>query len=447
MLCVRPWCRVLVGVSAVALALAMPLSVFAEEADSAAMGGVLVDEATADLPAFSNIDLSDEDPLPRARKKVPVENPYDAVGLRVGRIIVFPTLELGATASSNPARVATGAEADVGLRLKPGLRLQSDWSRHQWTASASSELLRYMEQDDLSATRAEMASSLRLDARHSTRVTLETGYTLSSTGPSDRDVPNTAIENLVSHTLQASAAVEHDVGAGSFALRGGLLRGVYEDVRLSGGLSEDNGDRNYMEAALSLRGTFNRHAVLRPFGEVSYTPRVHDRRIDRNGLRRDSHGFGTTVGLQFAGDPLWSGEIAATLEVRDFEDGALKTEVAPGLLANLQWRPTELTRVDFTADVSLSETTAATDGATTTWNAGTTVTHALRDNLDLTAGMTGEISALSAALEFTFATRAGLEWKMNPNFSWSAAYEGTYVFSEGDDYHEQQVIAGIILKR
>jgi len=449
MVCIRTGFRVLLGVSVVALACAFGTArpALAQEPDEDVMEAAKAENQAVATP-LSQITLDDDTP-PLRRKREPPVDLYEAPGIRAGGVILFPTLELGTLASSNVARTGSGAQADAALLLKPGLRLESEWSRHQWTASASGEMLHYLENEEHSSTAAALSSTLRLDVRHTTRATLESGYALTSTGPSDRNVSNSAIENLVSHDLSFAAGVEHDVGAGTFRLRGGVERGIYEDVKLSGGLIEDNDDRNYTQLSLGLRGTFNPGAVVRPFVEAVYEPRVHDRRIDRNGLRRDSHGFSAVAGLVFADDTVWSGEIGASVVVRDYEDGAFKTKAAPGLLANLQWRPTELTTLDLTAEVSLAETTSANDGATTSWTAGVALAHALRDNLDVFGGVTGALSSQSSGQDLTLGTRTGLEWKMNPLFSWSAAYEGTYVFADtvGGDYDEHRLIASIILKR
>jgi hypothetical protein len=173
------------------------------------------------------------------------------------------------------------------------------------------------------------------------------------------------------------------------------------------------------------------------------------KKFDRNGLRRDSHGFVASAGLVIADDAVWSGEIAATIETRDYADSALDTEVAPGLAANLQWRPTTLTRIDLSSGVALNETSSATDGATRSWTAGATFTHALRDNLDLIGGLSGSVSEASSGTDVAVNTRAGLEWKFNPLLALSAAYEGAWLFADdaSDDYDEQRVVASIIMRR
>ncbi len=393
--------------------------------------------------------LDDAAPQLRRKRKLPAADPYAATGLRAGGLTYFPTLEIGGVATSNVANAASNAKSDVGLRLKPGLRVESNWSRHQFNASASSEIVEYLEENDLSTAGADATAALRLDIRHSTRLDLESGYTLTSTGAESSEVPDTASGNRLSHQLRASAALSHDAAVVETRLRTALTHEIFEDVKLTGGGKEDNADRNYTELSLGLRGTFNRGATLRPFAEIAYAPRIHDKSRDRNGLKRDSHGLTASLGLRIDDDPVWTGEIAATYLVRDYEDSTLKTVHAPGMLANLQWRPTELTRVDFSATASLGETASATDSATINWGAGATLTHAIRENLDVIGATTFSASKNNSGTDETYGARAGLEWKFNPLVSWSVFYDGTWF--DGDtaasDYNEQRLITSIILKR
>lgn len=445
--------RVLAAASLLMLAVAFPVS--AQDAGTFGMESEMEDGTVpppppppgSSTPAVKKTKI--EVPALRRKRKVPAADPFAATGLRRGGLTFFPTLEIGGVATRNVARVATGADADVGLRLKPGLRVKSNWSRHQLSASGSAEFLRYLEHNELSTSGADVQATLRLDARHDTRIVLESGYVLTSTGASNTEVPDTAVGNRLSHQMRIAAAVEHDAGFVETRLKVGLLRATFDDVKLSGGGIEDNDDRNYVEPSVALRGTFNRGAMVRPFVEVAYVPRIHDNRHDRNGLARDSQGVSASLGLRIDDDPVWTGEVAVGYLLRSYDDPALETVHAPGVLANLQWRPTELTKIDLSAMLGIEETASATESGTIGWSTGATVTQSVRDNLDLIAAASLGASKSNAGTDYTFGVRAGLEWKLNPFVSWMAFYEGSWYDSAAaaSDYDEQRVIASIILKR
>lgn len=439
----RPY-RVLATASLFVLAVALPAL-----AQDASDTDVPVDPSSGINP-FGFRGSKDTAP-PRVNKKsraVPVD-PYAAPGIRMGAFTVSPTLEMGTAATSNVAGASSGAKADAGLLLRPGLKVESDWSRHQFTASASGEMVRYLKEEDLSTQSADVQTTLRLDVLSGTTVEFQNGYTLTSTGSSSSEVPDTAIGNRLSHLLKSEVALRQEAGITEWRLATGLRREIFEDVALSGGGKEDNGDRNYTELGLSLRGTLNRGAIIKPFVEAGVSPRFHDREFDRSGLRRDSMGYSATLGLRIDNDPLWSGEVGATYQIRDYEDSSLGTVRAPGLLANLKWRPTELTAVDLTATLGISETASASDAATTAWNAGAKVTHALRDNLDLIGGASFSASENSGGTDLTYGVEAGVSWKMNPYLAWALMYDGEWLDSAsvGGDSDEHRMLASIILKR
>lgn len=386
-----------------------------------------------------------------APRRKPSENldPYAPQGLRLGTFTLFPTLETGVAVTSNVGGKPSNAKGDTGLLLKPGLKIESGWSRHEFSASVSGETVRYLNEGELSTHGVDAGANLRLDVRHGTQLEFESGYTLTSTGSASSEVPDTAEGNRLSHLFRAGAAVNHEVGFADIRAGSAIRRELFDDVKLSGGGSEYNSDRDYTEYGVSLRGTINRGAVFRPFAEVALTPRIHDKKRDRSGLRRDSKGYSGTLGLRVDDDPVWSGEAGLTYLIRDYDDAALDTERAPGLLANLQWRPTELTKVDLSASMDIAETASAMEGGRVTWSSGAKITHALRENLDVFGGGTFSSAKLGSGRENSYGAEAGLEWKFNPMISWSLLYEGTWLDSPGksDDYNEQRLLSGIILKR
>ena len=424
----------------------------AQEAEDLRLDAGAADEGSdpvTDLPPPPPPPLSIRDDEPIMRRRAASEtDPFAARGIRTGAFLLYPQLEIGMLATSNATSSADNPEADAALRLKPVFRLESNWSRHQLTVAASAETLRYLDNDDLSTNEANVDASLRLDVRESLQANFDMGYALTSTGSSDSEVPDSATGNRIDQNWRAGAGLTRTGGLIEGRIRAGLTRQTYGDVDLSGGGSEDNSDRNYTELDLSARATFNTAARIQPFLEAAFTPRFRDDKRDRNGLERNSQGYAISAGFQFADDPVWSGEFAATYLFRHYEDASLGWESAPGLVANLQWRPTELTTVDLSASAALEETSIAGEAARSSWDFGATLTHALRDNLDIYGGGTLALEEADGGLDRTFGAKAGLIWRANPYFAWSLGYEGSWFSGESsDDYDEHRLLAGIILQR
>jgi hypothetical protein len=393
------------------------------------------------------ITIGDDDlPLPKPKKAAEVVDPYAAPGLRLGAFTFFPEVKIGGVATSNAQGSADGT-SDLALEVTPSFRLESDWVRHKFTMSGDATVERLAEYEDLSSESGSVEAALRLDVRHTTTADFDMKYELQSSGGQNSEVPATAIGKRRDHTLSGSAAVTHDTGWAEARLKLGAERHLYDDVELSGGGSEDNGDREFTGYTVALRGTLERGTILSPFVEAAYEPRIHDREVDRNGVRRDSQGLRITAGLAIDDDPIWDGEVGASLLYRTYEDGSLEDQWVPGLTANLAWQPTDLTRFEFNAGVSLEETITADQSAIKRWSADIEATHALRENVDLKAGG-GFTFEDGSGTALTTEASLGIDWTINPYLLLSTEYEASWVdVSSSPNYGEHRLTSSVTLRR
>jgi hypothetical protein len=399
-------------------------------------------------PPPARITIGDDN-VDTPRRRASIEDAYAAQGLPAGAFRLYPSLEIGSVVSSNPRLVSAGAKPDIGLRLKPQLRFESNWVRHSLTGSASLEAQQFVDNKDIKSITGSVQGALRLDVRRTTRSDIDWNYSAISTGIEDSELPATATGARLDHTLGVAASVTHDFGGIEGRLRFSVARNLFGDVDLSGGGKEDNEDRNYTQLSFAARAGLRNGAMVQPYGEIAYEPRVHDNKLDRNGVARNSQGLRLSAGVTIADDPIWSGDIAANLELRDYTDDSLATALVPGLVADVTWQPTDLTRFEFNAGASLSETVAAGSSATKTWTAGVTATLALRENLDLSAGIRAELERSSGQSTLTTTGTLGMSWTLNPSLVLGASYEGTFVngATSGDDYTDHRLLTSIILRR
>jgi hypothetical protein len=386
--------------------------------------------------------------LPKPKKRKPKADPYAAQGFGSPVFRFYPTLEIGTAATNNVTRSSGKKKSDIALRLRPGISFASDWSRHSWTGSASADFLRYKDSKESSTSSASAQTALRLDVRRDTRASLAANYTRTAVNSGSGEVPLTALGSRVDQTMGASAALEHDVGPLTSQLRLSVTRNSYGDVKLSGGGTEDNADRDYTEVSAQLRGSLNRGAILSPYAEVAYEPRFHDKTKDRNGVKRDSQGLRLGLGVALDDGAIWSGEIGANVQLRRYADATLRNVVVPGISARVTWRPTDLTRFEFNTGATVAETVVAGSSANRTWNGSIDAIHALRDNVDLTAGIGLTADKTSTGTDWTTNSRFGVSWLVNPYVTWTAGYEGTFFngATAGSDYQEHRILTSIILK-
>ncbi|MEP7173945.1 MAG: outer membrane beta-barrel protein [Aestuariivirga sp.] len=408
------------------------------------------DEAPAEEPAvIPSLTITPEEEQAPLNVMRPILDPYAAPGLKLGGMALYPELETEAVYTSNVASSAADAKSDVGLSLRPSLRFESDWVRHSWTGRAAGDFTAYLENDDLNSTQIDAASKFRLDIRHTTRAEFDASYALGQESSADSEVPDTATGNRTDHTLAANAAIIHDFGGLEGRAKVGIERQIFEDVDLSGGGTEDNSDRNNYTPSLALRLSYTDPPALKPFVELAYAPRFHDKKIDRNGLHRDSQGLMASVGVTLDRGPFWSGEMALVYAMRDYEDSALATNDAIGINGNLTWSPTELTTVVVALATGLNESSSATSSGTRTWSGRIDIAHELRENVTLLGGLGVEFEKFSGGTDTTLSPNFGVEWQLNPTLAWTAGYDGTWVAAadSGGNYNEQRLMTGFVLRR
>ncbi len=389
-----------------------------------------------------------EEPAPAPQNNHDDTDPYAPLGLRSGGMTLFTSLETLATVSSNINQEKTGEDAGFGLTMRPSLSFESDWVRHSWKGEASADLLRYLHHSELATTSVNAETDFRLDIRRTTRAEFSASYDLNVDANIDTGVIGSEIGDATEHTAAAAAGLFHDFGPMEAGLRAGIERGLFEDVAVSGGGSQDNGDKDYWAPSLTLRATYTDPPLLKPFVEAGYERRVHDRRLDRNGEERDSHGLSLRAGVVLDDGPIWRGELAATYLVRQFDDGNLGSNDAVGLDGSLTWSPTELTAITFEFGTELLDSSIAGDVGGQSWSAGVEFTQGLRDNLDLLAGAGLTIDDERAGTDLTYEASLGLAWSLNRNVALTAVYDFTLLDAAvaAESYTDHRISAGVVLR-
>lgn len=370
-------------------------------------------------------------PPPRKRRQAGAD-PYAPVGIGSSALRLYPSITVGTVYTSNVNASPSKAQSDVGLLLKPSLRLESNWVRHSLTAALSGDLVYYARTGDANANSLDSSASLHLDVRRHTTANLDAAYAITAAGSAD---PR-------EDTLTGTAGVTQDFGPLATTFKAGATRKTFGD---SGG--QDNGDRDYVQPLLSLRTSFGLSDMLRPYVEASYNWRLHSQTPDRNGFDRDSIGYGLAAGLEIASGPIWAGDLGLTYLHRNYNDSALTAADALGLTGRMTWSPTELTRIVMSAGTSIDDATGAGQSGSPVWTAGVDVSHTLRDNLDLTAGASVELEDFGSTVDRTYDANLGLAWTLNPGLAWTAGYDLTWLDSgtAGASYVEHRVSTGLTL--
>jgi len=448
-------CHVLLSVCAVALLCCNPVQSLAQVAD---LRSTLTDDGTdapdatvVDVPSLPNAMQTnvqaDEAPLPSRPKVRP--DPYEPPGIGDGPIQYHASLETDGVFTSNVKTSSTNPHSDFGLRLAPTLSFATNWSRHEWHGTLIGDFIAYANTPSANSLTGSIETGGRVDVRRDTQIDFDTSLaTYLSTG-GDPEVPSDATGAARSWTFNAASGLTHDFGPFSTRVKLGLLRNAYDNVALSTGGVEDNGDRNYWEPSLAVRGTFGTYgARLKPYVELTYDPRLHDQVPDRNGQDRNSQGGGLAVGLNLDDGPIWMGDISANFIARDYEDPALNTAMALGLNGFVTWSPTPLWNIVASSGVTLSESEQIDVSAAPGWNGGLLIAYAVRENVKLKGGVTVSAINDSGGLDTTTVASLGADWQLNPYLSLSGSLQNTWfnAASGSGNYTEQRVTTGVVLR-
>ncbi len=148
---------------------------------------------------------------PEPRRRRAEVDPYAPQGIGNAGIRFYPSITAGTVHSSNVTNANSNPESDIGLRLRPELRAESNWIRHSLNAGVSGDFTRYRDHEELSTGTLNVFQRLRLDVRKHTTANIETSYALDDGGDTDP----------TEHTLSGSAALTQDFGAVTATLKAG----------------------------------------------------------------------------------------------------------------------------------------------------------------------------------------------------------------------------------
>ena len=330
-------------------------------------------------------------PAPKLRQTIE-DDPYAPFGWRFGGLTAFFGVGAGANFTDNVEQSETDRKSDVGLLIAPKFSIESDWSRHKFTAQGNGQFVRYAHESDYDTQEGEGRADLRLEVRRTTALDLAAFYILTQDTASAVDVPDDAIGTRNEEFYGGSVALEQIIGDFTTRFKSGFSREYYGDVTLPDDVVDTSTDQNYYELGFSWRTTYAPTPNLRPFVELAYLPRYRDKEKDRNGLSRSS--MAMPQRSAWASTLPRSGRVnsgcsicCATMTIR--RSIRLKSF---GPIGRITWRPSELTNVALSAATYLDEATdPGLERHTQLVGRPRPDSHELRENIKLLAGVGVEL--------------------------------------------------------
>ena len=287
-------------------------------------------------------------------------DPYEALGIKAGSLLILPAVELSAGYDNNPGHTPGGPGSST-FTVAPELHVRSDWPTNSFTADITGSYFWYGNDGALSPplNRPYLNSKLdgRIDVTRYTQILLENRYIITTDNPGSPNIQAGLAKLPINQTVGGTVGVNEQVGRFEGTLKGTIDRSTYASSHFTDGEIESNDDRAYDQYAGIFRLGYWLDPGLKPFVEVSEDTRQYDSPIDFFGENRSSNGTSAKVGGEFKlANTSLVGEIAVGYLQRNYHQ-PLPNIAGTSLDGSLTWLATGLDTVKFTASTQVTEST------------------------------------------------------------------------------------------
>lgn len=311
---------------------------------------------------------------------------YDPEPIRLGAFRVRATGIVGATANSNVYATDTNEESDVVVRVGGEVRADSDWSVHQIGATVAAYRNEYADFSDESYDQLRGSVRGRLDV---TRDFSLAGSAFVESGSERRTAPatTTGLQAPLDYTV-SGATLEANYSNDRFRWTNsvGVTDTNFEDGREVGTnavVDADFRDQSSTEGRTRLSYAVSPNLAV--FGQASAREQSYDTDQLISGVphSRDSTGYTLAGGVDFELSSLVRGDIAVGYLSEDKDDPFFKDVDGLSLDGRMQWFPSRLTTVTFTAARRVADVGDINSPSVVETRYGGRVDHELRRNIIL----------------------------------------------------------------
>ncbi len=348
----------------------------------------------------------------QSRDLIEEENPFGAVGLRVGSITLRPTLEQGIEVNSKATgAAATGSTTNSITTVR--LDGASDWRKGSLETTGFLTLRRAFSGESVFDPEAGATLKLTQPLLNDWSYAIGASYGLKrESAVSGSAFPTTFTKRPLAQDVGVSFSIGKNEGLLQPSAKLELNRSTYGDAIGPLGVAVSQSDRNQT----SLRGTFRLGAeispAITPFVELVYGKTWRDERVDVFGNDRSSDDLRASVGAEVNLSKKLNGEFSVGWLRQSYHSASLNNIEGLALAAALNWSPQQGTTVTAGLTTSAEPTNSATVSGSLLHTATVGITHQLSSRLsasaslgasyrDFTAGG-GNDTTLSAELTATY---------------------------------------------
>ena len=387
--------------------------------------------------------------LDARRRALRDADPYAPLGLRLGSLYLFPSIEESVGYDTNPGQVQ-GGKGSRESRTDGEIKLQSDWSSDELTGDLRGGYSYFPDVKGANRPDGDGKVDLRIDATKDLNLTFEGRGNLSTQQPGSVNLPVATQSRPLVWTYGGSVGTTYHPGYWNFTLRGNIDRFVYENAKLADGTTLIQSDRDMTQYELRARLGYDVTPGIKPFVEGRVDTRQYDQTFDSSGFARTSDGVAALAGTAFEFTRTLTGEVSAGYADRSYRDARLKDLKGPLTEASLVWSATPLTTVTLKGSTQLVETTLPFSPGALERQVGLEVSHALLRNLIITGSLGWIRDRYEENIERDTTITAGVkaEWRLTRNLVVKASFLRSRETSNvpGREYGENTYLMGMRLQ-
>ena len=281
-------------------------------------------------------------------------NPTAASGLRVGSLIVTPSLGLATSYDSNVFAARSHGHSDWSAGFLPGIDIDSDWSRHAFSLKAQGEFRQYATFGREDVNNASLAGTGRIDLAPNAYVLTGASYQKlhedrGALVPINgiRPTPFTVISGKGGFVIEpAPLGLRLDATIDSYA---------FDNVALFGGGIARETARDRIVYALEPRISYKIEPQYDAFVRAMVNRRQYNSTREPDGLGRSSTGYAADLGTSLKLPGFAAGEIYLGYLAQNYDAQVAKPITAVDFGGNVEWRPNPATSLRINLGRSVEE--------------------------------------------------------------------------------------------
>jgi len=405
---------------------------------------------------------------PRAMAQIPLPNPesveaqsgnllegqgvldrarpeYDAAGVPMGGMTLYPTLALDVAGDDNVFRGPV-ASSDAIWTISPRLDLRSNWDTNALQLFGQMDHLEYQRLNNETRTNWMLGGAGRLDFSPGSFLSNQTSYFDTHEARTSPDLSLLALSPTRYRRVHTDGDLSGQFSRFNLSAAVSYDRFDFDSTQLVGGGLIDNSDRDRNVFQLTGKVAYELAPQQSVFAQVTYDRRDFDRLLDRNGFNRNSDGYRFDFGTAIMLTPLIQATAYAGLLQQDYV-APLRDVTTMDFNVKLDWFATELVTAHLVASRIIDDTTVSGASAADVRRIGASVDYELLRNLILQPHFDYFDSKFNGITRDDRTTSGGIEAQYLMN-NYMALYAG-YTYQQrttnaaGRDYTDNLVTLGI----